>query len=107
EPVFRVGPRWDALEGVAAQLEPLREGSGPGGAAPAFGVRDDRLADVGRRVGGRVPDTAAGEDLVGTDVQVVAGCVGVLYALVPEVDSEVRLVRRLVLRKARVPVDAE
>src|SRR5262249_22107443 len=68
---------------------------------------DDRLADVCRRAGGRSPDAAAREDLARADVQVVAGCVGVLGPLVPEVDSEVRLVWRLVLREASVPVDTE
>src|SRR5262249_55203106 len=78
-----------------------------GGGAPASWVGDDRLADAGRRVGGWVPDAAAGEDLVRADVQVVPRRVGVLGPLVTEVDPEVGLVRRLVLREACVSVDAE
>src|SRR5262249_61885564 len=87
--------------------ELLREGSGLGGVLPASGVGDDRLADAGGRVGGGVPDAAAGEDLVRADVQVIAGRVGVLGPFVSEVDSEVCLVRALVLREACVSVDAE
>src|SRR5262249_53894956 len=53
------------------------------------------------------PDAAAGKDLAGADVQVVAGRVGVLGPLVPKVDAEVGLVGRLVLRETCVPVDTE
>jgi hypothetical protein len=107
EGVVRVGPGRDTLEGVAAEAELLREGAGAGGSAPASGVSDDRLAYRGRRVGGGPPDAAAGEDVVRADVQVVAGRVGVPAPVMPEVDPEVGLVRRLVLREARVAVDAE
>ena len=54
-----------------------------------------------------MPNAAAGEDVVRADVQVVAGRVGVFGAFVPEVDSDVRLLRRFVLREASVAVDAE
>ena len=54
-----------------------------------------------------VPDAAAGEHLARADVEVVAGRVGVLGPLVPEVDADVGLVRRLVLREAGVPMDPE
>jgi hypothetical protein len=54
-----------------------------------------------------VPDVAARENLARPDVQVIAGRVRVLCPLVPEVDSDIGLVRRLVLREASVPVNAE
>jgi hypothetical protein len=54
-----------------------------------------------------MPDAASGEDLARPDVQVVAGRVPVLGRLVPEVEPDVGLVRRLVLREASVAVDPE
>src|SRR5881396_2488033 len=100
--MLRVRPRRDALERVAAEREPLLEGIGPGSAPPALRVRDDRLTDTRRRLDVRAPDAAVGEHLRRTNVQVVARRVCVLGSLVPEVDAEVRLVRRLVLREACV-----
>src|SRR5262249_38605680 len=102
-----VGPGGGGVWGGAARRGRLLDGGGAGGAAPATRVGDDRLADGGRRLGGGVPNAAAGEDLVRADVQVVAGRVDVLGPFVPEVDSEVCLVGRLVLREACVSVDAE
>src|SRR5262249_3004275 len=107
ERVLGIGPGWDALERVAAEFEPLREGAPARGASPALRVCDDRLADACRGLGGRVPDAAAGTAPAGADVQVVAGAGGVLGPLVPKLDAEVGLVGRLVLRETCVPVDTE
>ena len=54
-----------------------------------------------------MPDPAAGEDFARRQVQVEAGRVHVLGLLVLEPDARRGLVRRLVLREARVAVDAE
>ena len=107
ERMLRVRPRWDALQRVTAQLQLLCECAAASRARPPLGVRDDCLANLRRSTGARVPDAASGKDLARADVEVVARSVGVFGQLVPEVDPEVRLVRRLVLGEARVAVDPE
>ena len=54
-----------------------------------------------------MPDPDPGEDAPGLEMEVEARRVRVLRTLVPEVDPDVGLVGRLVLREARVAIDPE
>lgn len=72
---------------------------------PVVAVDEDRQQRLFIIERSHMPDAHAREDVLGLEVQVESGGVHILGCFVPELQCCPGLVRRLVFREARVPVD--
>ncbi len=105
--VIRVEASRRPLQRVAAELESIGEVGLGRRRHPGVTVLGHVMADGVGHLALRVPDSGAHEALPGLEVQVEAGGVGVVPALVAEVHAGVGLVGRLVAAEPGVALDAE